>query len=54
MMGKSSEQYRQRAAHCRELAKTARDALVIQRLTELAEDLEAESREIDDRNVEQT
>lgn len=53
-MGESAEQYRQKAAHCRELAETARDDLVIQRLIELAEDLEAEAREIDDRNVEQT
>ena len=42
-MREDAEHYRQRAAHCRELAETARDDLVIQRLMELAADFEEEA-----------
>jgi hypothetical protein len=42
-MSDDAEHYRQRAAHCRELADAARDDLVIQRLMELASDFEEEA-----------
>ena len=45
-MEESAEHYRQRAAHCRELAKTATDDVVLQRLIELAEDFEEEARRL--------
>ena len=46
-MGETAEHYRQRAAHCRELAASATDQLVMKRLLELADDFEEEAREID-------
>lgn len=42
-----AEHYRQRAAHCRELAESARDDLVIQRLMDLAADFEEEADRLD-------
>ena len=38
------EYYRQRAAHCRELAESARDPLAVARLMELATDFEEAER----------
>jgi hypothetical protein len=46
-MRDEAEHYRQRAAHCRELAEAARDELVIQRLMELAADFEEEADRLD-------
>ena len=47
LMRDGAEHYRQRAAHCRELAESARDDLVIQRLMELAADFEEEADRLD-------
>ena len=47
LMRDGADHYRQRAAHCRELAESARDDLVIQRLMELAADLEEEADRLD-------
>ena len=47
-MEETAEHYRQRAAHCRELAKTATDVVVIQRLIDLAEDFDAEARRLEE------
>ena len=47
--------YRQRAEHCRGLAETARDEATLQRLLDMAKDLEDEARrleEADQRNGE--
>ena len=46
-MHDEAERYRQRAAHCRELAEAARDDLVIKRLMELAGDFEEEADRLD-------
>jgi hypothetical protein len=46
-MGESADDYRQRAAHCRKLAETATDDVIIERLIELAEDFEEEARKLD-------
>jgi hypothetical protein len=46
-MRDEAEHYRQRAAHCRELAEAARDDLVILRLMELAADFEEEADRLD-------
>lgn len=46
-MRTEAEHYRQRAAHCRELAEAARDYLVIQPLMELAADFEEEADRLD-------
>ena len=46
-MRDEAEYYRQRAVHCRELAKSARDPLAVERLMELAADFEVEANRLD-------
>jgi len=46
-MGEEATQFRLRAAHCRELAKSARDEVSSQELNNIADELDAEADRIE-------
>jgi hypothetical protein len=46
-MGDEASEFRLRAAHCRELAKSARDELTRRELNAIADELEIEADKID-------
>lgn len=46
-MGEEALRFRLRAAHCRELAKSARDELTRRELEDIADELDAEADRID-------
>lgn len=49
-MGDEATEFRLRAAHCRELAKTARDEVSCRELNNIADELDAEADRIDAEN----